>query len=253
MANQQHIKWLLEGAGAWNERREADDFQPDFSGAHMHDDFLATKRSNPAQQASRPIQLLGVNLRSANFANAILGHAVLINADLQDANCSAAYLYGANLSGSRLNNADFTGADLAYANLTGAALQGTNLSRADLTGIDFTGIDLTETNLDGATLTGVRPVELMLRTSEGGNERGDEGAPDYRPIITIDPQRRFGKPCISGTRITVGDVLEYMASGMTQQDILSDFPELTNDDLLACFAFAAAQERRMALTAPGNA
>ena len=253
MANQQHIKWLLEGAGAWNERREADDFQPDFSGAHMHDAFLATKRSNPVQQVSRPIQLLGVNLRSANFTNAILGHAVLINADLQDANCSAAYLYGANLSGSRLNNADFTGADLAYANLTGAALQGANLSRADLTGIDFTGIDLTETNLDGATLTGVRPVELMLRTFEDGNERGDEGAPDYRRIITIDPRRRFGKPCIRGTRITVGDVLEYMASAMTQQDILSDFPELTNDDLLACFAFAAAQERRMALTALGNA
>ena len=186
------------------------------------------------------------------LANAILGDAVLINADLQDANCSATYLYGANLSGSRLNNADFTGADLAYANLTGASLQGANFSRADLTGIDFTGIDLTETNLDGATLTGVRPVNLMLRSSEDGEGRGAE-VPAYRRIITIDPRRRFGKPCIRRTRITVGDVLEYMASGMTQQEILSDFPELTNDDLLACFAFAAAQERRIALTSPGNA
>ena len=253
MANQQHIKWLLEGSEPWNERREAEDFQPDFSGINMRDAFLKTKLSNPGQQASRPIRLLGVNLKSANFTNTILGDAVLIHADLQDANCSAAYLYGANLSGSRLNNADFTGADLAYANLTGASLQGTNLSRADLTGIDFTGIDLTETSLGGATLTGVRPVKLMLRSSEDDNERGDEEAPDYRRIITIDPRRRFGKPCIRRTRITVGDMLEYMASGMTQQDILSDFPELTNDDLLACFAFAAAQERRIALTSPGNA
>ena len=77
--------------------------------------------------------------------------------------------------------------------------------------------------------------------------------PAYRRIITIDPQRRFGKPCIRRTRITVGDVLEYMASGMMQKEILSDFPELTNDDLLACFAFATAQERRNALTSPGNA
>ena len=184
-----------------------------------------------------------MDLKRSNLANAILGNAVLINADLQDANCSAAYLYGANLSGSRLDNANFAGADLACANLTGAVLQRTNLSRADLTGIDFTGIDLTQTNLDGANLTGVEPVELMLKTSE--DQRGQsERSPAYQRIITIDPQRRFGKPCIRGTRITVGDVLEYMASGMTQQEILSDFPELTNDDLLACFAFAAARERR---------
>ena len=253
MANQQHIKWLLEGSEPWNERRKAEDFQPDFSRINMRDAFLQTKISNPGQQVSRPIRLIGVNLRNANFTNTILGDAVLIQADLQDANCSAAYLYTANLSGSRLNNADFTGADLAYANLTGASLHGTNLSRADLTGIDFTGIDLTETNLDGATLTGVRPMKLMLRSSEDDNEHGDVETPDYRRIITIDPQRRFGKPCIRQTRITVGDVLQYMASGMTQQEILSDFPELTNDDLLACFAFAAAQERRIALTSPGNA
>ena len=252
MANQQHIKWLLEGPGAWNERREAEDFQPDFSGINMRDAFLAAQGSNPAQEVNRPIRLLGVNLKSANLANAILGDAVLINADLQDANCSATYLYGANLSGSRLNNADLTGADMAYVNVTGAALQGANLSRADLTGIDFTGIDLTGTNFDGANLTGVRPAELLLRPSEDGEGRGAE-VPAYRRIITIDPRQRFGKPCIRRTRITVGDVLEYMASGMTQQDILSDFPELTNDDLLACFAFAATQERRIALTSPGNA
>lgn len=243
MANQRHIQWLLEGTDSWNRRRKAQDFQPDFSAANLRDAFLNAKTNHPARQTNRPIQLPSVDLKRANLANAILGNAVLTNADLQDANCSAAYLYGANLSGSRLDNANFAGADLAYANLTGAVLQRANLSRADLTGIDFTGIDLTQTNLDGANLTGVEPVELMLKTSE--DQRGQsERSPAYQRIITIDPQRRFGKPCIRGTRITVGDVLEYMASGMTQQEILSDFPELTNDDLLACFAFAAARERR---------
>ena len=243
MANQRHIQWLLEGTDSWNRRRKAQDFQPDFSAANLRDAFLNAKTNHPARQTNRPIQLPSVDLKRANLANAILGNAVLTNADLQDANCSAAYLYGANLSGSRLDNANFAGADLAYANLTGAVLHRANLSRADLTGIDFTGIDLTQTNLDGANLTGVEPVELMLKTSE--DQRGQsERSPAYQRIITIDPQRRFGKPCIRGTRITVGDVLEYMASGMTQQEILSDFPELTNDDLLACFAFAAARERR---------
>ena len=252
MANQQHIEWLLEGAVAWNQRRENEDFEPDFSAANIRNAFLETKGSDPAQQDHRPIRLVGVNFRRADLTNAILGNAVLINADLQDARCSGAYLYGANLSGSHLDNADLTGADLAYANLAGAKLGGANLSRADLTGVDFTDMDLGGTNLDGANLTGVQPVELLLRPSEDGEEHSGNRA-DYRRIITIDPHRRFGKPCIRGTRITVGDMLEYLASGMTQQEILSDFPELTTEDFLACFAFAAARERRMVLTSPGNA
>lgn len=63
--------------------------------------------------------------------------------------------------------------------------------------------------------------------------------------ITIDPARRSGKPCIRGTRITVYDVLDYLASGMDEADILADFPELERDDLRACLAFAAARERRL--------
>ena len=68
---------------------------------------------------------------------------------------------------------------------------------------------------------------------------------DYRDRIVIDPEIRFGKPSVRGTRITVGDVLSYLASGMREQDILGDFPQLTSDDIRACLAFAAERERRV--------
>ena len=68
---------------------------------------------------------------------------------------------------------------------------------------------------------------------------------DYRKIITIEPGKRSGKPCIRGMRMTVYDVLEYLASGMTQEEILEDFPYLTKDDILACLAFAADREKRL--------
>ena len=66
---------------------------------------------------------------------------------------------------------------------------------------------------------------------------------NYREIITIEPAKRGGKPCICGMRVTVYDVLDYLASGMTQQQILQDFPYLTADDIRACFAYAADRER----------
>ena len=66
---------------------------------------------------------------------------------------------------------------------------------------------------------------------------------DYSKIITIEPGKRSGKPCIRGMRITVSDILEYLASGMTETEILSDFPELNPDDIRACLAFAADRER----------
>ena len=68
---------------------------------------------------------------------------------------------------------------------------------------------------------------------------------DYRSRIALDPEVRFGKPCIRGTRITVGDVLSYLASGMTEAEVLTDFPQLTPDDIRACLAFAAERERRV--------
>lgn len=70
-------------------------------------------------------------------------------------------------------------------------------------------------------------------------------AVDYSKIITIEPGKRGGKPCIRGLRITVYDVLEYLAAGMTHAEILSDFPYLTEEDILACLAFAADRERRL--------
>lgn len=68
---------------------------------------------------------------------------------------------------------------------------------------------------------------------------------EYRNIITIEPGKRSGKPCIRGMRITVTDILEYLASGMSVDDILGDFPELTEEDIRACLAFAAQRERRL--------
>jgi uncharacterized protein (DUF433 family) len=68
---------------------------------------------------------------------------------------------------------------------------------------------------------------------------------DYRQIITIEPGKRGGKPCIRGLRITVYDILEYLAGGMTERDILDDFPDLVADDIRACLAFAADRERKL--------
>ncbi len=64
------------------------------------------------------------------------------------------------------------------------------------------------------------------------------------PIITLEPGKRGGKPCIRGMRITVYDVLSYLAAGMTQQEILADFPYLTEEDILASLSYAADREQR---------
>ena len=73
---------------------------------------------------------------------------------------------------------------------------------------------------------------------------------DYSKIITIEPGKRSGKPSIRGMRITVQDILEYLAGGMTEEEILQDFSELTREDIKACLAFAADRERRL-FVAPG--
>ena len=72
---------------------------------------------------------------------------------------------------------------------------------------------------------------------------------DYTKIITIEPGKRSGQPCIRGMRITVTDVLEYLAGGMSEDEILRDFPYLTRDDIRACLAFAADRERRLIIAA----
>ncbi len=72
----------------------------------------------------------------------------------------------------------------------------------------------------------------------------EQAAMDYREIITIEPDKMGGKPCIRGLRMTVYDVLDYLASGMTETEILADFPDLTSEDIRACLAFAADRECR---------
>ena len=68
---------------------------------------------------------------------------------------------------------------------------------------------------------------------------------DYRSRITVEPGKRSGKPCIRSLRITVYDVLDYLAGGMTEDEILADFPDLERDDIRAALAFAADRERRL--------
>ena len=91
-------------------------------------------------------------------------------------------------------------------------------------------------------------------TSAGGRFCAllDSGSPEnyfpgmnYRERITIDSRIRSGKPCIRGTRITVADVFDYLGGGMTIPEVLDDFPDLTADDIQACFAFAADRDRRL--------
>lgn len=72
---------------------------------------------------------------------------------------------------------------------------------------------------------------------------------NYKDYITIEPNKRGGKQCVRGLRITVYEVLEYLASEMTEEEILDDFPDLTREDLKACIAFAADRERRL-MTVP---
>ena len=73
---------------------------------------------------------------------------------------------------------------------------------------------------------------------------------DWKQRITIDPEKRGGKPCIRGFRMTVYDVLEYLASGMSEEEILKDFPDLTREDIHACLAFAADRERKLVSIPP---
>ena len=71
----------------------------------------------------------------------------------------------------------------------------------------------------------------------------------YEGIITVEPGKRGGQPCVRGMRITVYDVLSYLASGMTKEEILEDFPYLTREDILACLSYAADRERRTLVSA----
>ena len=73
-------------------------------------------------------------------------------------------------------------------------------------------------------------------------------AVDYQDIITVEADKRGGQPCIRGLRITVYDVLSYLASGMTEDEIISDYPDLTREDILASLSYAADRERKTAVS-----
>ncbi|MCA9998496.1 MAG: DUF433 domain-containing protein [Anaerolineales bacterium] len=72
---------------------------------------------------------------------------------------------------------------------------------------------------------------------------------DYKEIITIEPGKRGGKPCIRGMRITVYDVLSYLAAGMSYEELLEDFPYLTHQDIMACLSYAAERSQHMVVVA----
>lgn len=76
------------------------------------------------------------------------------------------------------------------------------------------------------------------------------GSMDLLERISIDPAVRFGKPCVRGTRLTVGDVLGTLANGCGEAELLADFPQLRHEDVLACLAFAAGRERRLMVDQP---
>ena len=106
------------------------------------------------------------------------------------------------------------------------------------------GPDKTEPTEPGAS------VSLVYARIAPSLVEGLDAQMDYSKIITIDPGRRGGKPCIRDLRITVYDVLEYLASGMSENEILADFPDLTREDIRACLAFAADRERRLVSLPP---
>jgi uncharacterized protein (DUF433 family) len=84
-------------------------------------------------------------------------------------------------------------------------------------------------------------TSFFFRKFESINQPGM----NYRKIISINPEVRFGRPCIRNTRISVFDVLSYLASGMTEKEILEDYPELTTEDIKACLAYAADREHKI--------
>ena len=79
----------------------------------------------------------------------------------------------------------------------------------------------------------------------GTNIAKKAGMNNFQDIISINPNKRFGKPCVRDTRITVYDVLGWLSSGMSYEEIIADFPELTRQDILACLAFAAKREHSL--------
>ena len=97
----------------------------------------------------------------------------------------------------------------------------------------------------GRTCDGSSPGAVLAEEADPYRMDGGIGHMDYRDRITIEPGKRSGKPCIRGMRITVSDVLDYLASGMSAEQILAELPDLEREDINAALTFAAERERRM--------
>ena len=165
MANEEHVKWLREGAESWNERRKnhptPDFFVPDFNEVRLITHFLNSS------------DLEGINLKNAKFSKAVLGPLNLKKANLQNAQFKEAFLWKADLGEAELENADFGEANLhsaklrgvkaegvsfAGADLSDADLRGGSFARADFTNANLAGADIKEADLSRAVLTGVADI-----------------------------------------------------------------------------------------------
>ena len=178
MANPEHIKWLLEGVERWNARREQQDFDPDFAGANIYEEFQRVGKLDDDGY----IPLTGFNLRGANFRESCLctpGQSV--GADLRHANLWWANLQGAQLTNSKLDDAVLCGTRFDNANLHGACLRRTkmgstgfpetDLSQADLTDVQFENAYLRNANLSCATLVGTDLTAATLTGADLGWSR----------------------------------------------------------------------------------
>ncbi len=168
MANEQHIKWILEGVDKWNSRREREDFTPDFEGA----DFLQIFSKDIEATSPRIIELEGANfkranLRYSNLERANLGSADFVKADLRNSRLMLAKLNGADLQEAMLDNANLSGAnlestDLQVADFTNAILRQVNFKGAYFGQTYFKGADLSHAQIDGADLGGIDFTDAVL-------------------------------------------------------------------------------------------
>ena len=155
MANPEHVRWLLQGVEAWNERRKFQAFVPDLSGediaARLRDAQLTTEDGKP-------------NLKGVNLSQALLSSCDFSGASLNDANLSGADLNGAHFENSDLILANLVQSQLRDSDLTGTNLGGARLGEANLTNCTLTGTQLANTDLVGANLTGSRPWQASMRS-----------------------------------------------------------------------------------------
>lgn len=170
MANDQHIKWLLEGVEAWNRRREREDFQPDFEEADIASEKAFSEAGFPNASYPGPA-FFGANFRNAIFKRANLTNAIFNDADLTGANFYAANLqeanlFQANLYKAELREVNLTKAKLITAKLIEANLFNADLSQAELIGADLTDADLFQANLTEADLTNANLTGTDLSYSE---------------------------------------------------------------------------------------